>query len=45
VCGLGEGETLHVVESLHRKSLLETAGADRARFRMLETVAGTPPRS
>jgi predicted ATPase len=39
LCGLGEGETLHVVESLHRKSLLETSSAPSGtRFRMLETV-------
>jgi predicted ATPase/DNA-binding SARP family transcriptional activator len=39
VCGLDEGETLHVVESLHRKSLLETSPAPTGtRFRMLETV-------
>ena len=51
VCGLGEGDTLHVVESLQRKSLLETSPAPTGtRFRMLETVrrhaatelAGTP---
>lgn len=39
VCGLGEGEALLVVESLHRKSLLESSPTPSGtRFRMLETV-------